>query len=88
MQAWGLSTTPSKPRMRKCPQRVGRSASATFRTISKAIFLLYVSTGMEIGLQTRRIRCRQANRGMPTTDLRILQINIDCGPKEGGKVGG
>src|SRR5580698_4262155 len=32
---------PSKPRMRKAPQRVGKSASATFLTLSNAMILFY-----------------------------------------------
>src|SRR6201996_9220778 len=38
----GEVTRPSKPRMRNCPQRVGKSASATFFTLSSGIVSLYV----------------------------------------------
>ena len=37
LQGSGLSMTPSKPRMRKCPQRVGKSASATFVTLANGM---------------------------------------------------
>src|ERR1700761_2267086 len=45
----GEVTRPSKPRMRKCPQRVGKSASATFFTLSSGMVSLYVSYVIEIG---------------------------------------
>ena len=51
LQGSGLSTTPSKPRMRKCPQRVGKSASATLRTLSNGIVRLYVCVLTAIGLR-------------------------------------
>jgi hypothetical protein len=47
----GLVAMPSKPRMRKCPQRVGKSASATLVTDAKGMVSLYVSDCMGIGLQ-------------------------------------
>jgi len=34
------ATRPSKPRMRKCPQRVGKSASAILVTLAKGITAL------------------------------------------------
>src|SRR5579871_1536412 len=40
-QGRGSGSTPSKPRMRKAPQRVGKSASAIFLTLSKPIIPFY-----------------------------------------------
>ena len=41
-RAAAAGSTPSKPRMRKAPQRVGKSASAIFFTISNPIVSFYV----------------------------------------------
>src|SRR6478752_8365400 len=38
---FGAERVPSKPKMRKAPQRVGKSASATFFTPSSAMHLFY-----------------------------------------------
>src|SRR6202046_1938383 len=46
-QGRGAGRYPSKPRMRKCPQRVGKSASAIFTTRSKLI--LYFTASLEGG---------------------------------------
>src|ERR1700733_13042807 len=46
----GLSITPSKPRMRNCPQRVGKSASAILVTAEKGIARLYGSHSSPRGL--------------------------------------
>src|SRR5580698_7335303 len=44
----GFSTMPSKPKMRKCPQRVGKSASATFFTLSNAMLRFYLSRNRSV----------------------------------------
>src|SRR5450631_2296317 len=41
----GASGVPSKPRMRKVPQRVGKSASAIFFTLSNAMVPFYRGDG-------------------------------------------
>src|SRR5580704_2256426 len=63
LQAAGFSTMPSKPRMRKCPQRVGKSASAAFVTLAKGMISLYVSLLMQIGFTRGWVRCRRPRIG-------------------------
>src|ERR1035441_2907024 len=41
----GAVSTPSKPRMRKAPQRVGNSASAIFFTFANPMRLFYLARG-------------------------------------------
>src|SRR5438045_2434229 len=53
LHAAGFSTRPSKPRMRNCPHRVGKSASATFVTLANGMISLYVSVLMDIGFAMR-----------------------------------
>src|ERR1035437_3583971 len=75
----GSATTPSKPRMRKCPQRVGKSASASLRTDSKGIFRLYGSGPREAAQEEYRagalrseIRVRNMVQGL--THLGVPQV--------------
>ena len=47
LQGGGLSRMPSKPKMRKCPQRVGKSASAMRRNEENGMAGLYDSPGAQ-----------------------------------------
>src|SRR5271156_5418954 len=58
LQAAGFSIRPSKPRMRKCPQRGGKSASATLVTLANGMVSLYVSVLISIGFMRGWVRCR------------------------------
>src|SRR5205823_9131894 len=68
LQAAGFSTMPSKPRMRNCPQRVGKSASATFVTLANGMISLYVSVLMDIGF---------AMRGFDAGDRGLSRVDTD-----------
>src|SRR5271166_5785475 len=47
--------TPSKPSMRKAPQRVGKSASAIFFTLSNPMLLFYFARGLgNVGTDSAR----------------------------------
>ena len=68
MQGSGLATTPSKPRMRKCPQRVGRLASATLITDAKGIDLIirFEARGAAVSMDWMfrvGVGCRRGMRG-------------------------
>lgn len=66
---------PSKPRMRKSPQRVGKAASAIFFTLSNSIWLYFTVPGARLateadtagfrergGNQAAKVRCAGAWR--------------------------
>src|SRR5277367_6861676 len=77
LQAAGFSTMPSKPRMRKWPQRVGKSASAILVTLAKGMIPLYVSVLIGIGFGMGVIRCGRPRIGAEGADLRQIRLRTD-----------
>src|SRR5580693_8586077 len=77
LQAAGFSTMPSKPRMRKWPQRVGKSASATLVTLAKGMIRLYVSVLMEVRFAWGRVRCGRPRIGAEGADLGQIRLRTD-----------
>jgi hypothetical protein len=77
LQAVGFSTMPSKPRMRKWPQRVGKSASASLVTLAKGMIPLYVSVLIGIGFGRGWIRCGRPRIVAEGADLRQKRLMTD-----------
>src|SRR6202022_472473 len=88
LQDSGAACMPSKPRMRKCPQRVGRSASATFLTLLKVMERLYGSVCIEIGFGWSGFRCGWLPGERQQQVLRFAKDDNWVGEERGAGAGG